>query len=318
MALPDGPIAIRAEGHLAGHVKAFVIQGKVVEAQVDVVAGHAAVAVTVLAVPVILIVGKNLVPLRAASHALVDSKGPTKLLRVAAPKVGADNGHVHEPRLPAETENIVKGGFFFNSWKHPRMMRLVGLAAALCLLVLGYYTYQDWYGFRHPAGVLCPDEPRQRNLEKADKIHKGEFLITPLAEFEMTGRVLATESFFFERGSDLSPVDLTLGWGPLSDTALLEKIAFHHSDRYCSWETSDPSVDLAAVKTHSSNMHFCPADAAVASTLRRVRREDIVHFKGFLIKAEATDGWHWVSSLNRTDSGTGACELVWVTELTRY
>lgn len=197
------------------------------------------------------------------------------------------------------------------------MARFVGVLAVLGLLALGYRTYQDWYGFRHPAGVLCPDEPWQRNLAKADKIHQGEFLITPLAEFEMTGRVLATESFSFERGSDLSPVDLTLGWGPLSDTALLQKIAFHHSERYCSWETDDPSVDLNAVRTHSANMHICPANAAVASTLRRVRREDIVHFKGFLIKAEATDGWRWASSLNRTDSGTGACELVWVTELSR-
>jgi hypothetical protein len=34
------------------------------------------------------------------------------------------------------------------------------------------------------------------------------------------------------------------------------------------------------------------------------------------VRADASDGWRWISSLKRTDIGAGACELVWVEGLT--
>jgi len=36
---------------------------------------------------------------------------------------------------------------------------------------------------------------------------------------------------------------------------------------------------------------------------------------GYLISIRGEDGWHWRSSLSRTDSGDGACEVVWVDSL---
>jgi hypothetical protein len=38
----------------------------------------------------------------------------------------------------------------------------------------------------------------------------------------------------------------------------------------------------------------------------------IVHLEGDLVRADGKDGWHWVSSLSRTDTGDGSCEVVWV------
>jgi hypothetical protein len=46
-----------------------------------------------------------------------------------------------------------------------------------------------------------------------------------------------------------------------------------------------------------------------------VRAGSLVRFSGYLVKVEAPDGWAWVSSLTRDDTGAGACELVWVDDL---
>jgi len=64
----------------------------------------------------------------------------------------------------------------------------------------------------------------------------------------------------------------------------------------------------------SANMHLIPADDAIERVMRRTRAGDIVSFDGYLVEADWPNGGKWVSSLSRTDSGAGACELVWVAD----
>jgi len=62
-------------------------------------------------------------------------------------------------------------------------------------------------------------------------------------------------------------------------------------------------------------MHMVPANEQVAHQLKSVRRGHVVRLAGYLIEARGTDGWRWKSSLTRTDTGSGACELIWVERL---
>lgn len=59
-------------------------------------------------------------------------------------------------------------------------------------------------------------------------------------------------------------------------------------------------------------MHLIAADAAVDATLDRIREGHIVSLSGYLVNVEGDDGWRWRSSLRRTDTGAGACELIYV------
>jgi len=43
-----------------------------------------------------------------------------------------------------------------------------------------------------------------------------------------------------------------------------------------------------------------------------VRIGQVVELHGQLIQADGKDGWRWISSLTRTDTGDGSCEVVWV------
>lgn len=114
------------------------------------------------------------------------------------------------------------------------------------------------------------------------------------------------------RESDLSPVDLALGWGKMSDERVLDSIDISQSGRWYRWRTDKLPIPMREIETHSANMHLIPANKSIKSTINRTRIGDIVEFSGNLIRVDAKDGWRWLSSLSRTDNGGHSCELIWV------
>lgn len=180
------------------------------------------------------------------------------------------------------------------------------------LLLTGCAPKDHW-----PQKILCPKEPIQQDLPPKTKgwSHPKGYLITPLARFEVTARVLLTERFSTGREADLSPEDLCLGWGEMSNGAYLSQIKLAHVERYYQWQIQGEVPDKDTITAHSANMHIIPANPNVAAVLKSIRVHDLVHFQGSLVSVTAPDGWSWNSSLVRTDSGTGACELVWVEKL---
>lgn len=162
-----------------------------------------------------------------------------------------------------------------------------------------------------PPGIHLSEEPIQDTpLLSPWTFRNHQF--TPLASFEIKARVLSRERYRFDRAAELSPLDLALGWGPMSDSAITEQVNISQSDRWYFWSSSQPPIPPEAITTHSANMHMIPASPRVASTLLSFRPGEFIHLKGHLIKAVGQDGWTWTSSLTRQDTGDGACEVIWV------
>ena len=69
------------------------------------------------------------------------------------------------------------------------------------------------------------------------------------------------------------------------------------------------------IESHSANMHMIPADDDIERRLKSTRAGNLVHIKGYLVEATTKDGFRWKSSLSRSDTGAGACELIWVESL---
>jgi len=59
-------------------------------------------------------------------------------------------------------------------------------------------------------------------------------------------------------------------------------------------------------------MHMIPAYEDVAFQLENIPVGSVVRLKGVLVSVQGPGGWRWRSSTSRTDTGQGACELVWV------
>ncbi|HEX4846434.1 MAG TPA: hypothetical protein VFV26_09465, partial [Geothrix sp.] len=136
--------------------------------------------------------------------------------------------------------------------------------------------------------------------------------LTPLAVFEIQARVLGAERYRFDRAAELSPVDLALGWGPMSDSRVLDAFRIDQRDRWYFWRATQMPIQEGEVIRHSANMHMIPASEAIGRRLKAARVGQVVRLKGKLVRADGRDGWHWASSLTRADTGDGSCEVIWV------
>lgn len=189
--------------------------------------------------------------------------------------------------------------------------RMGALALAGCLGAAGLW----WWSGRpvsQPPGVLAPEEPLQGPPDPPDPWTFKDHTLTPLARFEIRARVLATERYRFDGPAKLSPVDFALGWGPMSDSRVLEAFTIQQRDRWYFWSSAHMPVSAGTVIAHSANMHLIPATESVRRRLLAVQVGQVVSLRGQLVRADGRDGSHWVSSLSRTDTGDGSCEVIWV------
>lgn len=173
-------------------------------------------------------------------------------------------------------------------------------------------------GDHAPPGVLVAEAPLQRSAALPEWQHNG-FRIRALAEYRIRGRLLGREHYWIDGGAPISPFDLAIGWGPMSDQSVLDRLWFSQGHRFLMFTppSSGWPIPFDDLNSHSANMHIVPASAAVRGAAERTRIGRIVILRGYLIEAEGPDGSKWRSSLSRTDSGAGACELMWVTEFER-
>ena len=86
--------------------------------------------------------------------------------------------------------------------------------------------------------------------------------------------------------------------------------------RWYFWKWQGVSVlDNRDVALQSANVHVVPASENLKRALLRVEAGDIVQLRGYLVNIVGPDGERWQSSLSRTDTGGGSCELLYAVEL---
>ena len=188
------------------------------------------------------------------------------------------------------------------------------LVLFIALVSYGGYQHFSQRPVSHGVGIVAGQQPVQSSSKQQGFTHKG-YHITPLEDFSIEARVLAAKDYTFGREADLAPVDLALGWGAMSDEAVLSKISISQSNRFYYWRVDEFPIPRQEIEWQSANMHMIPADSQVEKTLKSVRPGQVVKITGYLIEAKADDGWRWKSSLTREDTGAGACEVIFVKSL---
>ena len=197
------------------------------------------------------------------------------------------------------------------SWLRDHIGKVL-LGAIVLLSVRSVWVHRQVH---HAPGVLVAEEPLQEESPPSTFTFKNH-LIWPLATFDIRARVLGTESYYIDRASKLSPLDLCLGWGSMSDSRVLDQLDIDQAHRWWLWTSSTMPLSEEEVNGHAANMHMIPAQPSVERTLSHVRVGQIVHLRGKLVRAKGDDGFDWRSSLSRADRGDGACEVVFVEEAT--
>jgi hypothetical protein len=193
-------------------------------------------------------------------------------------------------------------------WRHP-------IVAAAFALYVGWGAW-NWLAdraVRQPDGVLAPAEPQQLDLASGAKVQVGRWTLTERASYQITARILGRERYHFDALSDLIPEDLALGWGPMSDNRTLRNIDISQSNRFYYWRVPPQSpLSKDSIIAHSANTHVIPQNAMVARQLSRLHPGQVVTLSGELVDAVRDDG-RWIkTSMVRTDTGAGACEVMLV------
>jgi hypothetical protein len=191
----------------------------------------------------------------------------------------------------------------------------LALFVALCLAVFGY-----WFLHRpltYPAGVLIEAEPLQIAETGIAPIECHGFNLKPLARFTLEARVLHRKVYRYDQQAAFAPVDVALGWGPMSDQSVLDRLSISQSMRFYWFEYHlPPPIAPDQIVSHSTNVHLIPATEQIASLCKSLRTGSLVHLGGELVEATGPGIGTWRISLSRTDTGNGACELMWVKEVT--
>ncbi|HSL88563.1 MAG TPA: hypothetical protein VK870_04640 [Ignavibacteriaceae bacterium] len=189
------------------------------------------------------------------------------------------------------------------------------LITSVILLGIGAYLFWPEKVITYPEGTTAPEQPLQTNLSDTKEWEKNEFRFKALAEFKIKARVLSRNSFSVGKESKISPVDFALGWGPMSDQAVIDRIKVTQRNRWYRWETDSYPIPRNEIMTNSANVHIIPADDLIDKKLSKVYKGSLIEMKGYLVEVTTEDRWFWRSSLRRDDTGGGSCELFWVEEL---
>jgi len=185
----------------------------------------------------------------------------------------------------------------------------------LGLIAFGYYYWKNDRPVTHEGkGQIAKEQPKQTpSKEKEFKFGDG-YTVHPLADFDITARVLSNERYYIDNESELAPVDLAMGWGQMSDDAVLSKLKISQRNRWFYWKCDSYPIPRDQIEHNAANMHLIPADENIEKLIKSVNIGNLVHFKGHLVKVTKSDGWKWQSSLARDDTGNGSCEVVFVKE----
>lgn len=191
-------------------------------------------------------------------------------------------------------------------------MRLSHLAFATVAL-LAVWQFVASRPIQHDPGEIAAADPLQSQLEAPQALTRGDFQVIPQAQFSAEVRVLSRERYRLGPLADAAPLDIAVGWGRMSDSAVLADLKIWQSGRFYFWRYEDePPIPTQEIVTHSANWHLVPANDLVWNKLSGIRVGDVVQLEGKLVNLENPEVGTMSTSLTRDDSGAGACEIIYV------
>lgn len=200
----------------------------------------------------------------------------------------------------------------------PRWVPVAGALVGVYLLVGWVRDYPRGGAYASPLALGA--EPLQEELDRPlpVTVHRGDrtFFVIKTHRYALTGQVLSAHAYDWAWTNEFYDVDLGLAWGD-QVARLTEAYRFFQDARFLFWRSEGPvsADERAYVTAHVGNVHTLPAEGnvSVGRALRSAREGDLVALEGFLVTIQDAGTNELArSSTVRTDSGNGACEVMWV------
>jgi hypothetical protein len=209
-------------------------------------------------------------------------------------------------------------------------MFLPGLARFLMtgglLLALGGWWMKDVLPDPQKLQLGFLDEPVQKSVRRppietdVDGVH---YRIQPRYSYELNAVVVSlhhSDSWWDyahrEWGDNVNVMDLCVAWGDSVRSGAYRGVSFSNTQWECHWSYSFGPATAQFRSEQVSNNHIVTDDASIARALRRIRIGDQVRLSGYLVDytifKDGRAGGTRVSSETRTDTGPGACEVLYL------
>jgi hypothetical protein len=148
-------------------------------------------------------------------------------------------------------------------------------------------------------------------------VGRDSFHLSPVRAYSITGRLIAKKYY---GGNDpfalIAPFDLGIAWGKLIEPQYHKHMRYSQWDRWLSynWSSLPRGITVAYILSHVSNNHIVPANGSVYSACANLRVGQRITITGKLVDI-SSDGFLVSTSRTTTDSGDGACEIIYATQL---
>jgi hypothetical protein len=173
------------------------------------------------------------------------------------------------------------------------------------------------------------DEPKQVRAggkPQDIRVNGVDYRLHPRYAYELSGLVVSLHDsdtwwdYAHKAWSDhINVVDLCVVWGDNAKSGAYRDVSFSNNQWECHWQPKSWDAHHAFNTAQVSNNHMVTDDPAVAKGLRSVRIGDQIRMSGYLIDYTTyKDGRQLgtrVSSETRTDTGNGACEVLYIESL---
>jgi hypothetical protein len=153
------------------------------------------------------------------------------------------------------------------------------------------------------------------------KLGDYSYTFTPQATYTIRGLVVSLHhsDSWIDISHDDDPaqtVDICVVWGPNITTNGYREVKYDHGDWTCyySWTTE---YDPAFSGNFLSNSHLIPHDKEEARLIKSIKVGDQIELSGLLTDYRISDSKGRLvgsrhTSLTRTDTGNGACEVIYL------
>lgn len=164
-------------------------------------------------------------------------------------------------------------------------------------------------------------EPEQEEIDVRPFAHEwrgARYIVTPRATYSLRGVVVSHNDIsaiddIYHTSASVDVRDLCVVWGGSALSGAYRKLEYWSEPWTCFFRSSGP-IPREFDPDELSNNHLIPADETIAERIMSARIGDEVEFAGELIDYHPAGASEAVrrTSLERTDTGNGACEVVFV------
>jgi hypothetical protein len=149
------------------------------------------------------------------------------------------------------------------------------------------------------------------------------YTITPRATYDIAGLVVSRHSGdallnLYHKADPGNVEDVCVVWGDVITNGSYRKVAYSSEEFTCYYSWAGV-VSPPFNPDKMANNHLLPATDTVTRQIRAIRAGDQVRMQGLLVDYTVSRDGHELlrrrTSLTRTDTGNGACEVLYVTDL---